>query len=594
MDGELPEGSPPQNEADQAPDTPPNWPAHIPPPPIDLSPEQVIVPQPPVRSTSVIKRVLVAVGAFVVVGGIGALAFAFIALRGTGDVMDQMVPAKSSVYVTAYLDPALKQKLNLRNLAKHFPDLVDSAELDRRINEALDQILDGSGLTAKDIRPWLGSQVAFAITLDGDQTKTVVLIATKDDGMARAALAKIRNGPRGQGETWKDETHDGVVVSVGFRGAVPNEAYALMDHKVLVGDQSAIHDVIDTAHGTLPNIGDSPAFIKTVAPLPSERLLLAYVNAGPLLDRLQSQAGTGGLDLGGVSGLTSSFGQLDAFTGLGATLSAQSNGVALDVAITMDPTKLTAAQQQVAGEAPHVNTMLAFTPKEAYGVVVGTALRQSVQAAVDQFSKADPAGYATFDRETGLSGVIGHLSGDYGIEVSPGLPIPGGALLVATDDESAMRTFLGKSALLAVEALGVTDSSFQHQTYRGVDIAYLSTDDLAMFGVTPAYAVTKGTAIVASSVQEVEAIVDAQADGRNVTSAANLAAAASAEDLSNNGMMYLDLEAIVRDVRRVLGPDGLARFDSSGGSNLAPLKALVLVSRSATDRGTIRMFLLIQ
>ena len=82
--------------------------------PIDLSAQQEIAVAPPPPGASLLKRTLIAAGALVVVGGIAALAIAFIALRGTGDVIDRMVPANSTVYVTVYLDPALKQKLNLR------------------------------------------------------------------------------------------------------------------------------------------------------------------------------------------------------------------------------------------------------------------------------------------------------------------------------------------------------------------------------------------------------------------------------------------------------------------------------------------------
>jgi hypothetical protein len=47
-------------------------------------------------------------------------------------------------------------------------------------------------------------------------------------------------------------------------------------------------------------------------------------------------------------------------------------------------------------------------------------------------------------------------------------------------------------------------------------------------------------------------------------------------------------------VRKVMTPDQLAQFDASGGSNLSPLKAFILISRNASDRGTIRVFLLIR
>jgi hypothetical protein len=603
MDGEeTPPGGDPQpagqdpqrSPAEEAAST-----AVAPPPPIDVSADAgpIVVPPPP--GMSLLKRILIAAGAFVVVGGIAAIAIAFIALRGTGDVIDRMVPANSTAYVTFYLDPALKQKLNLRDLIKRFPDLARSDELERRINQVLDQALNGSGLTAKDIRPWLGTQVAVTVQFDGERALVAVLVASKDDALATAALAKIRTGPEQGQDTWKEENHGGVVVSVASRNGEPDGAYAIVDHIVLVGDQAAINDVIDTSQGKSPSIQDSDKFAQAIASLPTERLALAYVDFGPLIGELQRASEQQGTDLSGIS---SSLGQLDAFTALGATLSAQPNGIALDLGVGFDPSKLTATQRQVMAEAPRQNPVLSFTPKDAYGVVAATGFGQTLQAAIDQFKKDDPAGFAQLDAQVGLSAMLGDLSGDFGLEVSPGTQgsqPPAGALLLGTSDESGMRTFLDHVATLVTEELEKTNPRapavrFLHQTYRGVDLTYLSGSDLNAFGVTPVYAVTEETVIVASSLEEIEAIIDAKEDGANVTSAPNLVAATTEGELANNGMIYVDLEAVIRDARKTVAPDDLARFDAFGGSNLGPLKALVMTGRNSLNRTTVRMFLLIR
>jgi hypothetical protein len=563
-------------------------------------PGQEVAVAPPSPGPSLLKRALIVIGAFVVVGGIAALAIAFIALRGTGDVIDRMVPANSTVYVTVYLDPALKQKLNLRGLAKKFPDLADSATLDRRIDQALDQILNETGLTAKDIRPWLGSQVAVAFRFDGSKPLGAFLVTSKDDTMARAALAKARAGLEASRERWTEETHGGVVISTGHRDGELDGAYAMIDHTVVLGDPVMIKDIIDASQGKAANIGDSDRFTHTVASLPTERVALAYVDFGPLLRQLRRAIEEGGAP--DLSQISSSFGQLDAFTGLGATLSAQPEGMALDLTLGFDGSKLTADQRAIMAEVPHQNSVLSFTPKDAYGVVVATGLRQTIQAAIDEFKKGDPAGFAHLDAQVGLSQMVGDLSGDFGIEASPGRqrsPIPAGAVLMGTSDEAGTRTFLDHVATMVSEELtaaapGAPAIRFVHQTYRGVVITYLTGSDLSAVGVIPAYAVTQGTAIVGSSLEEVEAIIAAKADGVNVTSAPNLVAATSAGELSNNGMMYVDLEAVIRDARKTVSPDDLARFDAFGGSNLGPLKAFVMTSRNASDHTDLRMFLLIR
>ena len=127
-----------------------------------------------------------------------------------------------------------------------------------------------------------------------------------------------------------------------------------------------------------------------------------------------------------------------------------------------------------------------------------------------------------------------------------------------------------------------------------MSIAYLSGSQFSSAGVVPAYAVTGGTAIVGSSLEEVEAIIDAKADGVNITSAPNLVDAATAGELSNNGMIYIDLEAVIKEFRKAVPPDDLSRFDALGASNLGPLKAFLMTGRNGTDHSTVRMFLLIR
>src|SRR5439155_5410078 len=172
-----------------------------------------------------------------------------------------------------------------------------------------------------------------------------------------------------------------------------------------------------------------------VASLPTERLALAYVDFGPVIEKLQRAVEHGGgADL---SGIPSSFGQLDAFTALGATLSAQPNGIALDLGIGFDPSKLTATQREVVAEAPRQSPVLSFTPKDAYGVAATTGIGQTIQAVIDQLKMDDPGGFAQLDAQVGLSAAVGDLSGDFGIEISPARQpsqSPAGAVLLGTSN----------------------------------------------------------------------------------------------------------------------------------------------------------------
>ena len=555
-------------------------------------------PEPTPGRTKWVKRLLVIIVALVVTGGIAAGAIIFLALRGTEDVIDRMVPGNTTVYVTAYLDPALQQKLNLRSLSKRFPKFASSQELNRRIDDALNDGLRDLGLNSADVRPWLGTQMAALVSVDGDQSMEAFLIASKDEAAATVALAKIRTGPEGSAAAWKEQEHEGVTISVGSVADGPDMVYALVDHVVVLATDAAIvEEVIDTAAGKISSLRESADFAATQGPLPKERVALAYVNIRPLVEKFKQSLTEGGeFDLSQVS---SSFGQLDALTGLGATLSAEPTGIALDLNVGVDATKLTGEQKELLTEAPHENSVLSFTPKDAYGVFALTGLRQTMQSALDELAKDES--FADLDQELGLTEMVGHLTGDYGLEAAPAAgPIYAGeALLVGTDDDAGMQAFLDGLASRAAEELEAAFPEapfleFERKSYKGVTITYLPVEELREFGVAPAYAVSEGMTIIASSPDQVQAILDSRASGDSIAFSQSFIDALGPGGTSNNGMLYIDIEAVVGAYRNTLDEDGRAQFDVDDAPDLAPLRAFAFTSTNGANRTSVRWFLLIR
>jgi hypothetical protein len=540
---------------------------------------------------------LIAIVALFLAAAGGAGLFLFTALRGTGDVLDRMIPASSSVYVTAYLDPAAQQKLNLRGLLERFPRLRGEEGLDSSIDELLDRALQGSGLSAKDVRPWLGSQIALVVRVREGRPLVAVLAASKDDARARAALEKFRTGPEAGVDTWKMTSHGGVTISVGSLHGRTEGAFALVGHAaVLANDPAIIEEVIDTSRGRQLNLRASDRFLRTTRQLPAQRLALAYVDFRPLVERIKQDIARSQVpDLGQLSG---SISQLEAIQGLGAALSAERTGIATDITMTIDRSKLSAEQRRGFAQGPsHQNAVLSFTPSGAYGVLAMGGFRETVRSAIDQFSR-DPA-FADVERELGLSAVVEHLTGDAGIEAGPGTSggFPGVALLLGTDDEKAMRVFLDRLAVKALEDLGEHAKGpgprWKRETYRGVSISFLPVTKGGPAGLTPAYAVTAGMGILGSSPEEVRAVIDARAEGSNITSSQNFIDAVGARDRSP-GMIYVDLERIVSSIRQSMPPEVQARFDAETGKDLAPLRAFILTSTNGPDRSSARLFLLIR
>lgn len=545
-------------------------------------------------------RILALTVAGVAVAGVGVAVWAMLALRGTSDIVMEMVPEDASVYATAYLDPAAGQKLNLRSMLQKFPDLRDTDELDRRIDELLDEALANSGLTSKDVRPWLGSQLALAMWIRGiGEPDVAFYIASKDDAAAQTALTKARSRAAAEGMRWTDREHLGVRISSGSGGSgfwAEDFAYAVVDGTVLLSnDAGVLERVIDTARGAGPALGSSQKFTETLSSLAEERLGLLYVDIGLIVDEVLPQSGIDASDL------PLGFGSLEALGSFGMVVRAEEDGVLADVSVTIDPSKLSEQERRAFTSEPHENEVLSFTPEDAYGVLAASNIDAGMQQLVDA-GKEDP-NVDAFLTELGVPEAVAALSGDTGIEVSPGSvgAIPAGALLLGTDDEPAMQRFLDDLAQYAQVFLA-SDPSFdggfqfgpEEEEYEGVTITSYPIPDLSLVGVTPAYAVTDGMAIVASSPEEIKDLIDARTGGRNITASDRFQQALGHAEVENTAIYYVDIEAVTDAVRDALPPEEQASFDADVGPNLEALKAFIFTTSGTAERSTGRMFVLIE
>jgi hypothetical protein len=215
---------------------------------------------------------------------------------------------------------------------------------------------------------------------------------------------------------------------------------------------------------------------------------------------------------------------------------------------------------------------------------------------------------------TGPGGVLAHLTGEAGLEVGFGRSgLPAGAILLGTDDTRGMTAFFGKLLALAEGAsssFGGSGSSFGSSTgsgqpvpptaghvttinYRGVAITSWSSPDLAQLGgVTPSYAVLDGMGILASSADEVKAIIDTHKDGATIASDQTYKTASAASIANPSSIFYVDVARLVDALRHSqLGSQaGLGSLSA----DVDPIKAVIVTGASQPDRATERFFVLIR
>ena len=555
--------------SDQRPPQEP--PASVPPPPAPDA-TQPIAPlttrEPRSRAATI---ALLVAAAVVLLGVIGASA-AYFLLRGSPEAVLTKVPSGADFVAVAHLDPAASQKMNLFRMAEKFPDIGSEEQLTQKVDGMLDDALSGSGLTHEDLG-WVGGEVGGYADVGAGSPSYAVMIASDDNGAASAALQKTRDT---SGTTYTSSTMDGVEVWSPASSDQPTEAI-LDDTVVLASSPEAMQAVITTSNGDT-TIQDDATFTGVMDELPDDNLGFVYVNVGSIASLVD-------LIPGQTSGLTS---QLDAYKGAAFSISAESNGLAIDSAVTTDPSKLTAAQREALGSGP--NPLLALAPADAYAVVTSSGIGSALEDSVTQFAQLGPAPARTIERLglIGPNGVLQHLTGDLGLQVGPepsGLLPVGGTVMIGINDATAVQSWLDRHVpgLLAEAGPGFVSGSLRTEDYQGVKITYAPT--------SVAWGVVDRALVVGASVKSVEQAVDlSQGNGSSITSNGDFTSATDGLP-GTQTLLYVDVSGILTAVQGFLPDDVYQQFLENGGKNLQPIKAVVAGSSSTETVSTYRLFI---
>jgi hypothetical protein len=549
----------------------------------------------------------------------GGAAAAFFKMRGSGEKLLSKVPATSDVVFTAYLDPSAGQKANLFQLASKFPALGSEQQLTSSFERLLDQALASTGLHHSDLS-WVGDQVAFVVNVPatigvGAAPAVAVLLDTKDEGAARATIQKLAgspNGPLGGGQATKS-TIDGVDVSSTDQGA-----YAVFDGTVVITSTlDEMSAIIATAHGHQPALEGSSSLQAATAGLPDGKLALLYVNPAHIVSLLNQVPGLS------TASTSSNLSTLQAVSGFAMTVSAQPDGVALDVQAVYDQSKLSDAQKASMNQPGHPNPLLTSIPSDALAVISGEQLDTSLNMLADRLATSSPQAAKMLEQlgVSGDAGLLSTLSGDAAIEVAPSgtTTSPGAAIVLGTKDPVTMQAALDKLAkglsrlavaqaasqsfsgigqaippIVAPSTVGFISanpfrqpaSSWVRNDYHGVSISTLQ-----MTGAPDiSYAVVNNQGVIGSSAAQVQHVIDTAQGGANISSSAAYKDALASVP-STGGSVWVDIQGIVALIRQSLPAQQQAFFDQNTLPNVAPLKALVVGSESDSNHERVSVFL---
>jgi len=537
----------------------------------------------PKRKRGAIVAVVVA---FALVLVCSAGAFAYFKLRGGPGVVLDMVPANADVVFVAHLDPAASQKANLFRMTEKFPDLGSREELTKRFNELIDQALSGSGLTHDDLG-WIGGEAGGFVDVGVGAPTYGLIVSVDDEGAANTALQRIRDEETSSsGTTFTSTTISGVDVSVPSTSDQPTMA-VFDGAAVLASDENAMRSVIDTANGA-STVQDDAQFQGVMDRLPDDNLGFVYVNVHELVSLLNS------VPAGVIPNLPSTA-QLEALQGVGFSVAAEPDGVAIDSVVTTDPSKLTQAQRDALAAGNGPNPLLALTPADSYGVVAinGAASNQGVSPtaglndALAQLGQVDPSAARTI-RQLHVPDLLTHLTGDVALRFGPasGVPPLGGTAIVGIDDAGAVSAWLDRYVPLLLKQ-APPGSKLSSQDHDGVKVTTLTGAS-----TTPiAWGVLEHALVIGTSPADVAKAIDlSNGTGDAITSDPGYTSATS--NMPGTGsVLYVDVQSILAAVKGILPADEYQAFLEQGGRDVEPIEAIVAGSASDENGSTARLLI---
>ncbi len=131
---------------------------------------------------------------------VGGGAWAFTALRSSGQQPERVLPGNAIAYVRVDLDPSASQKLAILDFARKFPAakerLGSGDDLRKSLFEAMradDDSLKNVDYDA-DIAPWLGDRAGVAAVpgTDGKEPSAVGAVQVTDEAKAKAGVEKLK------------------------------------------------------------------------------------------------------------------------------------------------------------------------------------------------------------------------------------------------------------------------------------------------------------------------------------------------------------------------------------------------------------------
>jgi hypothetical protein len=537
---------------------------------------------------------LVVVALIVGVVSVGTI---LLASGSATSAIEGWIPSGTVIYIEGRADLPGDQRQNVGNTIAKFPGFKDQASLDAKIDMALDQLLEKSGISwTTDLKPWVAGEVGVAVTRDlldlaaaaskdpssaaTPDRGAVILASVKDVGAASAWIAKEVGG------TPTTATYlDGPITTVDKGGV--SIAWAARGTVLLLGPEASVKAALDTK-GASP-VAASSGFLAAKKAAPSAYLGFGYLDTRSLFDVLLATAGS-----------TGSLPQACLDNALAAVPDwAAGFALAADGALVMDqvapvPSGASASTSKdtpsaIAARLP-AGTLVAFEGRQAGPALV--ALWSGIKAGI----ACDPSQKDALDQvDTALAAVGGIESlagwaGDAAVAVTrDGTTWGGGLASIASDPAGATRTLNQLKAVLAF-AGGSSGITYTEQPYAAGTIGVVTLPATGGMALPVLAATAQGDVFALGTIDFVKSVLDTTAGGGlaaqpGYSRAIDLAGGAGVMDA------YVNITGLREGLEGLIPAAERARYDADVKPFLEPFDALAAVDKTGAGTRTSRMVL---
>jgi hypothetical protein len=383
------------------------------------------------------------------------------------DAAARLAPADALLYVHASTAPGRDADRRYWALAGRF---VTVRALEQRLLGEL-PVATGALDPERDVRPWLGDEVALAFTAAGGPDRPLLLAAVRDRGRAGALLTRLDPAPAGlhRGTPLRRVRGSGLVAA--FAGGF-----------LAVGDPPAVRGAIDRAAGAGPSLAGARVYRRAVASRPRDATVDVYAPAAGVRALLAGR--------GAAAAMAARLLQAPQVEGVAAHASAADGGVRLVARVLRAP-----------GGPPRRS----FEPSLAASVPAGASAYLGLPDAGSavRLLAAAGAGPALEGLRAALPEVAGieldrdllqPLRGEAAVSVVPAGTTPVVTFAAATRDPARTREALARLQPLLAERLA-GGAPFASRTVAGTPAFSLPVTT----SLQPSYAVGRGRVVASTA-----------------------------------------------------------------------------------------------